>query len=350
MAYGKEKSEHAFQLFNRDIKEKNIGPVLLFFGEEEFLINWACKTLAEKFVDKAFKDIDFVKEDDRDITAGQLVESCDTLSVFSERRVIWAHDFPPLLKKNSRGFGEKELETLKNYIENPNEGAVLIFSAMELDGNSELVKYLKKNCKCYNFERLDMASLVAFASKRFKEAGVSVERETLRYFIEETGYFNREGDYRLLNLVNDIGKLVAHCDGGIVTQKDVDETLKGDLDRFAFNLIDAIGNNRKDVALRLLANVLTSGGEIFSILGLLVNQFELMLEINELSQEGMGYEAMAATLKVNPYRVKKALVVSNKFSNRKLRELLSMLYEIDRNIKTGAMEQNIALELFIGRI
>ena len=101
---------------------------------------------------------------------------------------------------------------------------------------------------------------------------------------------------------------------------------------------------------RLLNNILTGGGEVFSIIGLLVNQFELMYEAKELKDDGMTGEQIAKTLKVNGYRVKKAMSAADKLSYKRLRSILNQLYETDRNIKTGVMEQSLALELLIGRM
>ena len=41
---------------------------------------------------------------------------------------------------------------------------------------------------------------------------------------------------------------------------------------------------------------------------------------------------------------------TEKFTVNKLKEILSQLYEVDRNIKTGLLEPNLALENLIGRI
>ena len=350
MAYNQTKTEHAFQTFHKDLKAGDFAPVLFMYGEEEYLIDWAAESIVGKYVDNSMRDFDFVKIQDEDATAEALLEACDTFSMLSVKRVVWAHNFPPLLKKNAKGFGESELNKLMNYLNSPNEGTILILSCMNPDEGAALVKNLKKEHKSYAFERLDMAQLMGFAEKRFKSNRVQIDRSTLRYFIDETGYFNKESDYRILNLVNDIKKLAAHASGFSVTKDDVDQTLHGDLDRFAFNFLDAIGANRKDTALRRLYNMLGAGGDVYSILGLLVNQFELMLEAKELRDSDMNQEQIAKTLKVNPYRLKKALTVADKFSNKKIKEILIQLYEIDRSIKTGMMEQTLALELLIGRI
>ena len=213
-----------------------------------------------------------------------------------------------------------------------------------------LVKLLKKQCKSYNFTSLDHAQLISFAAKRFKAAGADISREVLKYFIDETGYFNRESEYRIYNLENDIKKLIAYSNGDTITQESVEQTLHGDMDRFVFSFLDAITGGKKDVGFRLLNNILTGGGEVFSIIGLLVNQFELMYEAKELKDDGMTGEQIAKTLKVNGYRVKKAMSAADKLSYKRLRSILNQLYETDRNIKTGVMEQSLALELLIGRM
>ena len=89
---------------------------------------------------------------------------------------------------------------------------------------------------------------------------------------------------------------------------------------------------------------------MFNIIGVLANHFELMLEVKEFKEEGLGPAAITAKLKVHEFRVKKALAFAEKFTVEKLRSILSQLYETDRNIKTGALEQNLALELLVGRI
>ena len=53
---------------------------------------------------------------------------------------------------------------------------------------------------------------------------------------------------------------------------------------------------------------------------------------------------------MNPYRAKKARAYGDKFSMNRLKDILSQFYQADRNIKTGMIDQNLALELIIGRM
>jgi DNA polymerase-3 subunit delta len=350
MAYKEIKKEHAFQTFNKLLREEDFPSVIFMYGEEDYLIEWACNALADKLVDKSMQAMDFVKTTEED-TADDLLNFCNTFSIMSPHRVVWAKDFNPLMKKSCKGFGEKELKAIMDYALDPNPSTVLIFSCNEPEASSELVKFLKKNVAVYEFNQLDRGQLSAFAEKRFKAAGLNIDKSTLKYLIDETGYFFKESEYKIFNLENDIKKIIALSDGKAVTEDVIDATVHGDMDTFVFDFLDAAMSSKKDVAIRMLGNMLGSGSEVYSVLGILVNQFELMLMAKQIyERETRNRDKVAEVLKMNAYRVKKALSAADKFSETKLKELLIQLYEIDRNIKTGAIDGNLALELFVGRI
>lgn len=343
------KKEHAFKTFTNDLKNSDFSPVIFMYGSEEYLTEWAVKCLTDRFINPSASDLDFIRLP-ADSSVSDILEAAGTFSMFSERRIVWVRDFLPLLSLNPKGFGLSEKETLNRYISDPNLNTILIFSASEPENKSELVKELKKNCRTYFFDKLDYSQLAAFAEKKFRASGVSISRSALRYLIDESGYFNKETEYRILNLDNDIKKLIAYTEGNTVTEEDISVNLHGDLDTFVFNFLDAVSTNRKDIAFGLLHNIMASKGEVFSILGLLINHFELILEVKEFKQDGMGSGEITSKLKINEFRIKKAMQFADKFTVEKLRSILSQLYETDRNIKTGMLEQNLAMELLVGRI
>ncbi len=350
MAGSYKNTEHAFKIFNRDLKNGNFPPVILMHGTEDYLIRWAVKSLVKKYVNPAAKSLDFVKLNEEGTSCDMILEACNTFSMFSEKKVVWVKDFPPLVSAAARGYTSVAVEEIIEYLNSPSDGCILIFSSEKLDAKSNLVKALRKAGKVYDFNKLDYAQLAAFAEKRFRNAGVSINRDILRYLIDETGYFNKETEYRISNLNNDILKIIAHCDDGVVTENDVIQTLKGDLDTFAFNFLDSISSRNKDSAFELLHNILSAGTDVYSIIGLLVSQFELLLAVKEFKEDGMRQSEIAAVAKVHEFRIKKAMGFADRFTIGKLKDILCQLYETDRNIKTGTLEQTLALELLVGRM
>ena len=305
--------------------------------------------MADKYADKSSMAADFLKLDEIE-NVNELIEACDTFSIFSTKRIIWAKDFPPLLKKKPKGYGKDELDRLRTYMAGPNPQTILILSCAEADDDIPFVKELKKTVRSYDFCQLDRTQMIAFAQKRFKAAGAEIKDRTLSYFVDETGYYNKETQYRLYNLINDIEKLAAYSGGEQITEEDIDATLRGDLDRFAFGFLDALTSGKKDKAFRMFHNIIKTEDDFYRIYGLIVSQFELMLEAKELRDESADIDSIASMLKANPYRLKKAIVFAERAGTGKIKEILTYLYEVDRNIKTGNMKGDLALELMIGRI
>jgi len=53
---------------------------------------------------------------------------------------------------------------------------------------------------------------------------------------------------------------------------------------------------------------------------------------------------------LNEFRVRKALGYANRYSEDKLRSMLTDIYDVNKNIVTGLMEPRLALEMFIASI
>ena len=350
MANKTAKTEHAYKRFGLDLKTNNFEPVLFLYGVEQYLVEWAALSLVKKYINPSARSFDFTKIDEENAAMDEILSSCETFPMFSEKRIVWVRNHALLKAANPKGFSASDKEALLDYVRSPSEQTILIIST---DGNGEkndFFKEMKKISRTYDFDKLDPAQLAAFAEKRFKTAGIAIRRDLLRYLIDETGYFNKNSEYRIFNLENDIKKIIAGSNGEEIRPEDISSALNADMDTFVFNFLDAAANKKKDAAFTIMHNMLSSGSDVFAITGMLVNQFELLLEVKEFKEDAMSQGEIVKTMKIHEFRVKKAMQTADRFTKTKLKEILVQLYEIDRNIKTGALEQNLALELLVGKI
>ena len=355
--YYETKTEHAFKAFARDLKEGSESAVIYMYGAEEYLIEWAVRTLAGKYINPGAMAMDFEKPEGDSITADEIVSACETFSMFSMRRIVWVRDYPSLYQDNAKGFGAADLKKLENYLDSPNEGTILIFSTSKVKNDpkdrrekkTKLNNLLLKKAKCYDFRPLDRQALRAFIEKRVRTAGLTIDRNTVDYLMDVTGYFHKETDYRIMNLNADLDK-IAGLSEGRVTRADIDRAILGDMDTYIFDFLDHVSSNRKEDAFLLLHNILASGNDVYSVLALLIGQFELMEEVTELRESSMDIPAIVREMGIHEFRVKKALQAASKFELSKLRSILISLYETDTEIKQGNIDGAVALELLIGRI
>ncbi|MFR7990614.1 MAG: DNA polymerase III subunit delta [Anaerovoracaceae bacterium] len=342
--------KHSFKVFSENLKNGTTGSVLFFYGAEQYLVKWAVETLVKKYVNPAALSVDYVLLDEENVSCEQIIEACETFSMFSQRRVVWVKNFRPLMGDSVRGYRKEDLIALADYTRESNPGTILIFSSEEIKASAVLPAALKKQAQCYEFDRIDKSELTSFARKRFRAAGVEISPKNLGLLIDLTGYFNRESDYRLFHFDNDIQKIIAHCSDGRVEESDIVCTVEGDADTFVFDMLDGISGNQKDKAFQLLYNILSSGRDAFSLIGAVVSQFEMMLSVKQMREDGMDLAAIHKKLGGSEYRIKKMIPYANKYSVGKLKQILSSIYETDRNIKTGLLDSQLALEMFIAGI
>lgn len=165
MANKKDKQEHAYKKFGADLKSDDFGPVLFLYGIEQYLVEWAALSLVKKYVNPAALSFDFVKTDDENTPVDEIIASCETFPMFSEKRVVWVRNHSLLKSINPKGFSTADKEALLGYAENPSEQTILILST-DADGEkNDFFKELKKKSQSYDFAALDYAQLAAFAEK-----------------------------------------------------------------------------------------------------------------------------------------------------------------------------------------
>lgn len=352
--YSKNKKEHDFQKIGKDLKAGRIGNLVILCGEEQYLVQWAVDLLIKEYVNKATESLDLTKLSVDEMTLDRMKESCETLSMMSSKRVVVVPDFPPAAGFKLKGFSENDEKELITYFGHIPETCLLVITAGIQDKkNTKKVKLqtaAAKHGTVYDFGPLSGAQLRAFIDKRFKASNKWCKSAVIDMLIADSGYGNKEIEYNLYNLENDIRKIIAHSSGDEIVSSDVAMTISTNLETNIFAMLDAVSRNRKDEALRLLHNLLVSGEAIYKLIALISSQLELILEVKEMREEGLGLAQMQKFLGIHEFRIKKALGAAEKYSVKGLKRTLSKAYEIDGHIKTGLLEQTLALELFIGEI
>ncbi len=353
MAYQKSgagKAEHAFKKISRDVKEGEIPSVVVLCGKEQYLVGWGIGLITERFVNPEAKAFDFTYFSDENVTVDGVIESCETLSMFSERRVTVAADFAPLEGARLKGFSDDDEARFAEYIKNIPPSVTLILTCGIPDKRRKLYKACSEAGTVYEFETLSESDLANFIMKRVKLAGKTCRTTVINELIANSGYYNKETDYTLFNLENDLKKIIAYAEGEEIVLQDVLSVISGSLETYIFALIDSISTGKKGEAYKLLYNILNSGENIYRVLSMIVSQYEFILEVKEFREAGMTKDEIVKTLGAHEFRVKKALGFADKYSVSALRSILISAYNTDKNIKNGLLPQELALEMLIASI
>ena len=324
----------AYKDFVNDKNKGLLKDVLLFYGAEDFLMNWAVDSIVNEYVDDSARDIDLVHLEGDQVTAADIMAQARAYSMFSERRVIVVRNYLPLYRKAS----DPDADALLDFASGPQDSSVVMF-VVESRYSSDLTSYgkkLAKACGAYEFARLERADLKAFITKRVHNGGRMIARRELEHMIDVTGYYNKDSRYDLAQLEKDSDSVSAQL---------IEEILIGDSDRFVFGLVDALVSGDRGKALEIAEAIIKEEDGSMAVLALLTKQFEIMYDAVELNEMGYSISRMAKKTGVNEFRFKRAFNAAGRYSKRRIGKILTELYNTDRDIKRGNIDKDVALEL-----
>ncbi len=342
----------SYKEFVQHMKATEPLKVYVLHGKERYLINWAVDALKEKHISSDFRDFNFDKIHGSVASLEVIVNTCETLPMMSQRRMLVLDDFSILEGGKIKSFSEEDEKAFVKYLEDISSSCIVIMTCgSKLDKRKTLYKRLSKSGSIFEFNLLEPSDLKKWVAKHFKKKGKIINNAGIQKFIEITGYYDKESEYTLYNLENDIQKIV-HFTGAEpeINQEDIIQIVCGNIDRNIFDLIDAVSNKKKSEALKLLNDALLYGEAEYKILALLNRQFENLLHIKMLQGNGKNIAYMKEKLSLPEFVVNKLIRVSNAFTLETLKNINIQIHEVDKNIKTGIIEPKLALELFVAGI
>ena len=337
----------SFKEFGKDLKDGNIKNVCLLWGRESFLSEWAEREIVKAYSNDVSRQFDVAEFDGEEADPYKIIEACETLPLFSEKKLVVV-DRLPLLEGKAGSGGE---EVILSYLKNPSDTTVLIFLCGEkVDKRRAVYKAIAKAGAVYEFDKLTVNELGAWIKKRFKTHKKIISDRELKQLIDISGYYDKDSDYTLYHFENDISKVILHSAGDVITLEDVENTVSGNINTNIFVLIDHIGAGDKKSAFNMLSDMFLYGESEYGILALLHRQFENVLNVKQLLREGRSKGEIAAMLNSKDFIVNKWMALGRKYEEEDLKKIMKNIYNSDKLIKSGEMESRMALELLIASI
>ncbi len=313
--------------------------IYLLYGKELLLIE---KKIEEIIKKEHLSEYSINKYDLENDSLNSIIEDATTISMFGDKKgivVANSYIFTGTTKKSSI---EQNTDLLLSYLDHFNPDTILIFFTLseKLDERKKITKSIKKVGSVIEIGRNQ--NLNAIVKEMFED--YEIKSNVIQLLID------RVGD-NLQILKQECDKIKTYKDKEkTVTEQDILNLTTKNIDADIFKLIENIVLKRKQTALEAYQEMIKRNEEPIKILILLANQFRIMYQAKELSKKGYTANDIASTLEVHPYRLKLALEKSKDFSSSILLHYLEELADLDSNIKSGIVEKDLALELFILKI
>lgn len=293
----------------------------LIYGTNDYLISESISKIINKFkIDKNSINNYYIED-----VITNIIDDAYTMPLFSDKKLIIVND--DLFDSNSS-------KIIESYLIKENESTILIFilKIEKLDERKKIFKLFKNKIECNKVNIND----------KVKEmfGGYSISFSTINKLVERVGE-------DLLTLSSEIEKLkLFKINDKVINEEDLVITVKNINDNI-FDFVEYYINKNTEKSLELYQNLMLKNYEPIAIIALLANQIRLMYQVKVLYTKGNSNDDMAKILEVHPYRVKLALEKGRTYSKETLINLLESLANLDLKIKTGQIEPEIGLELFL---
>lgn len=307
----------------KQIVQKNIDRVLMFFGEEVAIM--------DIYLDKIYKATggDVLRFDSVKEAYAKLVQKRITTTGC---RVFVVRDDKEFLK------ADKEWAKVLNAAQNGDDYFILIYSSMDRRS-----KFYKQNQeRLCEFEKLSSSILAGYIDKLLPGM-TTAEKEQLAQVCECS--------YSRILLEADKIKHYAQtngCQNGIALKSLLSQGViyqpVGDI---TFNFTDAIlTRNKRDTAKYLLQAKAIGESEILT-LSVLYNGFKQILMVQGL---GKDQSEPCKRTGLTPWQVKMAKEKQGHYSIAELVNALKVIRFVEKGIKTGAIDADVAVEYVIVNI
>lgn len=315
----------------QDLKNQSYKQMYLLYGEEDYLRKQYRDKLKEALI-APDDTMNYHYYEGKDINVGEIIDLAETLPFFADKRVI--------ILENS-GLCKSGGDALAEYLKQPAESVVVILVETQTDKRSRLFKVMKEQGRACEFVAQNEQTLKRWIASLAKQDGKKISESTAEFFLEKTGT-------DMANIRTEWEKLVCYAmDKEIIEAVDIEAICTQRVSNRIFDMVAAIAEKRQKEALDMYHDLLTLKEPPMGILALIARQFNLMLQVKELQQKGMGGRQIADKVGLAPFIVQKYERQASRFKMRELKDALSACVEADEAVKSGRLNDVLSVELLI---
>lgn len=313
-----------------DIKTGVFSPAYLISGQEAYLKHLYRNKLKAALLGES-DEMNFSFFEGKGIDETEVVHIAETMPFFADRRVI--------LIENSGWF--KSQNSLAEELKNMPETTFFIFVENEVDKRNRLYKAVREIGYVCEINAMEERDLKLWVASLLKADERKILDSTMNYLLEKVGT-------DMEKLRTEVEKLIGYTMGReVITPEDIDAVCSEQITGRIFQMIDFIATKNAKKALQLYYDLLVLREKPMSILYLIIRQFNILMQMKQMKAAGLANAEMAKKVGIPPFSVNKYLTQAKVFSSQTLLLAVQFGTETEELVKTGRLNEQIAVEIMI---
>ena len=268
----------------------------------------------------------------------ELIADLQTVPFFSDNRVVIVENpgFIVSPKVNDEPF----VNALVSYFKKPNESTTfIIYIDQNIDRRRKALNTLVKYMKREVYDTLSEEDFQQAVNEDLRNSGLKLDFDSRNELMQRL-------PLELDNWKNELEKLKLYPKK--IDREVIRQLVAKPLESNVFELTNAVNTRNTARAIEVYHDLLVNNkNDIQGLIGLLAGQFRFMLQAVTLMEQGYNQKEIAEQLNCREGRVYMAFKNSGSRNSRQLLKVLDSLAQLDQNIKSGKVNPQLGLELFL---
>ncbi len=323
------------QEFQSSVKGKSVGPVVLLYGDEDFLVDECIQAIVTHTLDEGTKGFNLDVVYGTKIDVKEVVALASAFPMMAERRVVVVKEFEKLATT------EPAKEQLSAYLQNPLDSTCLVLVSLQPDFRKKPFTDLKKRADLVECKSLYDNQVPDWIARRIQALGKTADPQACRVLQAYVGN-------SLRSLQNEIDKLFIFVgDKKEISGEDVIAVVGASKGYTVFELQNAIGRKDLKEALTILQAMLQAGQSPQMIIVMLTRFFNQLWKLSELKGKRTPDAETAREVGVHPFFLKQLVQFQSGFSPQQIENGYRALLEADTVLKSTSRDQRVVMDVMI---
>jgi len=324
----------------------------IVFGPDTFSSHEYVRELVASLLPRDSIGDGVIRIEGKTATPTDILDACGQVSLFGAKPVVIVEGLLARFEPPKRSGGRSKTRRRRT-LENTEwsdfalrvQAAVATADLILLDGalgaTNELLAALRSKDNVRVFPLPGDEDLHTWIVERARKAGARIDDGAVRQLASQS-----QGD--LWYLASELDKLSVYCQGRMITRQSVAELTAGMTTSNIFWLVDAIVEGRVKDAQRLLADMWQSGLSAGYVLTMVERQLRILAQALEVTgSKGEATLRDSEFARLQHFARTRALRQSRGMTHASVRAAFACVLAADRAIKTGTLDERVALDLLI---
>ena len=336
----KQPAGSGLQVLKQALKNKELGRLYVFHGEETFLLHHYLEQMKKQLLDELTESFNYHRLNNETFTIQSFADAVENLPMMADNTFVQVDDVDPF--KMNEGDRTKIAEILSDIPDyctvvftfvtapwKPDKRLKKLWEA--IDGSGDIIEFAKQ----------DQKDLIAWVTRHFAAHKKQITSDLCAYLIDITGG-------TMTALSGEIDKICAYSGADQIKKTDIDAVTEPVLDAVVFQMTELLSSGRYGDALLKLQQLLKMQEEPIKILGAVGGHFRRISTARILLDNGRNASDLQKLCAPMPdFAARKTMEAARRFKPEFCAKAASLILETDYNMKTSFDDNERLLELLI---